>query len=292
MLDKFFNALEKTRTSIISTLKRLNTSSSVPEELIDDLESQLILADIGINTVDSIIGIIKNFSNEDFLRKVKKHLINELPKKYSLDLNNSTNVIMMVGVNGTGKTTSAAKLAKLFKDNNKNVLLIAADTYRAAAIEQLKIWSERARVRLVYNEKTKDPSAVLFDGLHSAKASKYDVVIVDTAGRLHTYKNLMNELVKMQRVVKNKFSEFSLINIITIDSTLGQNSILQAKEFNNHIPLDSAILTKLDGTAKGGIIFPLYKMLGIPVQFIGVGEELGDILLFDPDKYLKGLFGE
>ena len=199
---------------------------------------------------------------------------------------------MMVGVNGTGKTTSAAKLARIYRDQGKRVLLIAADTYRAAAIDQLKVWSKRADVRLVCNEKTKEPSAILFDGLTSARSSECEIVIVDTAGRLHTYENLMNELEKMHRIIENRFSEFVVKNLITIDSLLGQNSIVQAKEFNRHVPLDGAILTKLDGTAKGGIVFPLYKDLGIPVQYIGIGEDIRDIEPFDPENYLDGLFGK
>ena len=199
---------------------------------------------------------------------------------------------MVVGVNGTGKTTTVAKLAKLYKDMGNSVTLIAADTYRAAAVEQLRIWSNRAGVELVCNEDAKEPSAVLFDGLKSAKSDDSDVVIVDTAGRLHTYKNLMGELEKMHRISRDRFPEFFIKNIITIDSLLGQNSIVQAKEFNSHVPLDGAILTKLDGTAKGGIIFSLYKELGIPVQYIGIGEELSDLELFDPEKYVNGLIGK
>ena len=199
---------------------------------------------------------------------------------------------MMVGVNGTGKTTSAAKLARIYRDQGKRVLLIAADTYRAAAIDQIKVWSKRADVRLVCNEKTKEPSAILFDGLTSARSSECEIVIVDTAGRLHTYENLMSELEKMHRIIENRFSEFFVKNLITIDSLLGQNSIVQAKEFNRHVPLDGAILTKLDGTAKGGIVFPLYKDLGIPVQYISIGEDIMDIEPFDPENYLDGLFGK
>jgi fused signal recognition particle receptor len=200
-------------------------------------------------------------------------------------------VIMVVGVNGTGKTTSAAKLAKLYKDLGNDVTLVAADTYRAAAVEQLRIWSNRANTRLVCNEKATEPSAVLFDGLTSALSNNSDIVIVDTAGRLHTYDNLMSELEKMHRISTKRFPQFIVKNIITIDSLLGQNSIVQAEQFNNHVPLDGAILTKLDGTAKGGIVFSLYKKLKIPVQYIGVGEELSDLEMFDPMKYVDGLFG-
>ena len=261
------------------------------EEDIEGFEEQLLLADIGYDTVDGIINILRKLNKEDYIDRIREYLVNELPKKYTIENFESPVVIMMVGVNGTGKTTSSAKLANIYKEQGKKVLLIAADTYRAAAIEQLEIWSNRAGVRLVYNNQTKEPSAVLFDGLNSAKSDNYEVVIVDTAGRLHTYDNLMAELEKMYRIINNRFPEFLVRNLITIDSFLGQNSVVQTKQFNKHIPIDGAILTKFDGTAKGGIIFPLYKQLGVPVKFIGTGEEISDIEFFDPQVYLDGLLG-
>jgi len=173
----------------------------------------------------------------------------------------------------------------------QTVTLIAADTYRAAAVDQLKIWGNRVGCNLVCNEKTAEPTSVLFDGLESARANKSDVVIVDTAGRLHTYSNLMAELAKMYRVVENRFPEFTLRSLIVMDASLGQNSIIQAKEFGKHVKLDGAILTKLDGTARGGIVFPLFQELGIPVEFIGIGEDLYDLEHFDPNAYVDGLLG-
>ena len=226
------------------------------------------------------------------MSEVKTYLINELPKLHDPTiLDTKPVVVMVVGVNGTGKTTSVAKLAKMYKDMGNFVTLVAADTYRAAAVEQLKVWSKRANVDLVCNENSSEPSSVLFDGLSVSKKNNSDIIIVDTAGRLHTYKNLMSELEKMHRITMKRFPEFSIKNIITIDSLLGQNSIVQAKEFNKHVPIDGAILTKLDGTAKGGIIFSLHKEIGIPVQFICIGEELSDIEAFDPEKYVNGLIG-
>ena len=291
MFNRLFSALENTRASISQAFKGVSAGNITSEQL-DNIEEQLYLADIGYDTVENIINIIKKFKNEDFLKEVKKYLITELPQKQNLKKSSSGPIlIMVVGVNGSGKTTSVAKLAKIYKDMGNSVTLIAADTYRAAAVEQLKIWSNRAGVELVCNEDAKEPSAVLFDGLKSAKSDDSDVVIVDTAGRLHTYKNLMGELEKMHRISRDRFPEFFIKNIITIDSLLGQNSIVQAKEFNRHVPLDGAILTKLDGTAKGGIIFSLFKELNIPVQYIGVGEELSDFEIFDPEKYVNGLFG-
>ena len=290
MLSKLFNALENTRTSINQAFKKLK-SENLLEEDIEGFEEQLLLADIGYDTVDGIINILRKLNKEDYIDRIREYLVNELPKKYTIENFESPVVIMMVGVNGTGKTTSSAKLAKIYKEQGKKVLLIAADTYRAAAIEQLEIWSNRAGVRLVYNNQTKEPSAVLFDGLNSAKSDNYEVVIVDTAGRLHTYDNLMAELEKMYRIIDNRFPEFLVKNLITIDSLLGQNSVVQAKQFNKHIPIDGAVLTKFDGTAKGGIIFPLYKQLGVSVKFIGTGEEISDIESFDPQIYLDGLLG-
>ena len=290
MFSKLFSALENTRSSIKNAFNNLK-SNNLSDDDIDSFEEQLLLADIGFDTVDSIINILRKLTKDSYSERIREYLLNELPVKYSIIDYDSPIVIMMVGVNGTGKTTSAAKIARLYRDQGKKVLLIAADTYRAAAIDQLKIWSKRADVKLVCNDKTKEPSAVLFDGLSSARSDECEIVIVDTAGRLHTYNNLMKELEKMHRIIENRFPEFIVKNLITIDSLLGQNSVVQAKEFNRYVPLEGVVLTKLDGTAKGGIIFPLYKELGIPVQFIGVGEELSDIELFDPGTYLDGLLG-
>tara|TARA_B100000609_G_scaffold27217_1_gene19103 strand:- start:180 stop:1070 length:891 start_codon:yes stop_codon:yes gene_type:complete len=289
MFNTLFSALENTRSSISKAFNRLKRGTMSQEE-IEKIEEKLLLADIGYDTVESIIEIIKKFKAGDFLSEVKTYLINELPKLHDPTiLDTKPVVVMVVGVNGTGKTTSVAKLAKMYKDMGNFVTLVAADTYRAAAVEQLKVWSKRANVDLVCNENSSEPSSVLFDGLSVSKKNNSDIIIVDTAGRLHTYKNLMSELEKMHRITMKRFPEFSIKNIITIDSLLGQNSIVQAKEFNKHVPIDGAILTKLDGTAKGGIIFSLHKEIGIPVQFIGVGEEISDFEVFDPEKYVNGL---
>ena len=291
MFNTLFSALENTRSSISKAFNRLKRGT-ISQEEIENIEEKLLLADIGYDTVESIIEIIKKFKAGDFLSEVKTYLINELPKLHDpIILDTKPIVVMVVGVNGTGKTTSVAKLAKMYKDMGNSVTLVAADTYRAAAVEQLKVWSKRANVDLVCNENSSEPSSVLFDGLSVSKKNNSDIIIVDTAGRLHTYKNLMSELEKMHRITMKRFPEFSIKNIITIDSLLGQNSIVQAKEFNKHVPIDGAILTKLDGTAKGGIIFSLHKEIGIPVQFIGIGEELSDIEAFDPEKYVNGLIG-
>ncbi|MEC7848459.1 MAG: signal recognition particle-docking protein FtsY [Candidatus Neomarinimicrobiota bacterium] len=290
MLSKLFEALGHTRSSLASAINIIK-GRSVSAESMESLEAQLLAADIGIDTVDEILDVIKQYSKNDIESKIREYMISIMPEcNYPKKVQKPT-VIMMVGVNGTGKTTTTAKLASYYKQLDQNVMIVAADTYRAAGVEQLRVWSERVGTRLICNESTMEPSAVLFDGLHAARSSDTDVIIVDTAGRLHTYNNLMLELEKMERVVRNHFPDFFVSNLITMDASLGQNSLLQAKQFGTFISLDGAILTKLDGTAKGGIIFPLYKELKIPVLFIGVGEDIIDLEPFDPNEYLDGLLG-
>lgn len=290
MLSKLFKALTKSRSTIADAFKTLAGKRVTPESL-ETLEEQLLSADLGYGTVESILDVVEHNSKVDFLEKVRQHLVSLLPGKYEPETFRKPTILMVVGVNGTGKTTTAGKLAQLYKKLGQNVTLVAADTYRAAAVEQLKIWGNRVGCNLVCNEKTAEPTAVLFDGLHSAQANQSDLVIVDTAGRLHTYANLMAELTKMYRVVENRFPEFEMQSIITMDASLGQNSVIQAKEFGKHVTLNGAILTKLDGTARGGIVFPLFHELGIPVEFIGTGEDLGDLEPFDPEAYVDGLLG-
>ena len=218
MLNRLFSALENTRSSISNAFKGLS-GNNISDDNIEQIEEKLLLADIGFDTVENIIKIIRKFKNDNFLNEIKNYLLTELPQKQKLvDDESFPLIIMLVGVNGTGKTTSAAKLAKLYKDLGSNVTLVAADTYRAAAVEQLRVWSKRANTTLVYNEKATEPSAVLFDGLTSALSNHSDIVIVDTAGRLHTYENLLSELEKMYRISTTRFPQFKVKNIITIDS--------------------------------------------------------------------------
>ncbi len=290
VFKRLYGVLSRTRNKFTNAFSIIS-GKRVTAESLNDLEDHLLAADLGIDTVDGIIEVVKKHEKTDFIPKVKEFLLNSLPEYTEGDVELPT-VILVVGINGTGKTTSAAKLAWYYKENNHNVLLVGADTYRAAAVEQLRIWADRLNIRLVCNEKSQEPSAVLFDGLTAAKAMKSDIVIVDTAGRLHTYQNLMEELRKMFRIVKTRFSEYHLKSIITIDASLGQNSLSQAKTFAEYLPLDGAMLTKMDGTAKGGIVFSLFKNLNIPVRFIGVGETLEDLYIFNKNEYVQGLFGE
>ena len=291
-LGKLFSALNNTRNSINNALSVLK-KKEVTTELLEDIESSLIIADLGIKTVDDIIDIVKNTKISDFIPKVEDYLESILPEGSidSGDINGKI-VIMVVGVNGTGKTTTTAKLAHYYQNLGKKVILVGCDTYRAAALEQLDIWAKRLDIRMICNEKSQEPSAVLFDGMTAADTFSSDIVIVDTAGRLHTNKNLMEELAKMERVISNKFSHYKLTTFITIDANLGQNSFLQANKFNDYTKIDGVVLTKMDGTAKGGIIFSLYRELGIPVQFIGIGEDLRDLILFDRKEYVNSLLGK
>jgi len=290
VLNKLFKALTRSRTTISDAFKAI-TGKRITAESLEELEEHLLQADLGFNIVESIIDVVEHHSTTDFMPKVRDHLISLLPKSYSPTIPDIPTVLLVVGVNGTGKTTSSAKLANVYKNLGLDVTLVAADTYRAAAVEQLKIWANRVGCHLVCNEKTAEPTSVLFDGITSAKSRNSKIVIVDTAGRLHTYANLMAELEKMYRVIENRFPDYEVKSLITMDASLGQNSIIHAKEFGKSVKLNGAILTKLDGTARGGIVFPLFQELQVPVQFVGVGEDLSDLDYFSPDTYVDGLLG-
>ncbi len=287
MISKLFNALERTRKSIADSFNILQ-KNRISTGSLDVLEKNLLSADIGVETTLEIINLIKSSSGDDYIQNVKEYMIS------ILDLNKFDSqplpfVKLIVGVNGTGKTTTAAKIAHHYKLQGNDVVLVAADTYRAAALEQLEIWSKRIDVRLISNQSAKDPSSVIYDGMNASYNKNSNIVIIDTAGRLHTNKNLMLELKKMKRIILEKFSDYSLGTMITIDYTLGQNSLYQAKEFLNYIDIDSATLTKMDGTAKGGIVFALSKKLNIPIEFLGIGENIEDLEEFDNNHYINSL---
>ena len=285
MISKLFKALSKTRKNIADSFNTLS-KKRVSTETLDLLESTLISADIGIDTASEIINLVKTNSGDNHVQSVKDYMFSILdsnkPANQSLPL-----VKMIIGVNGTGKTTTAAKLAHYYKSNGKNVLLVAADTYRAAALDQLKIWSNRIDIRLISNSSAKDPSSVIYDGMQASYKENSNIVIIDTAGRLHTNKNLMQELEKMNRTITENFTNYSLGTMVTIDATLGQNSLFQAKEFLNYINIDTAVLTKMDGTARGGIVFGLSKELNIPIEFLGIGENIEDLEKFDQTVYIN-----
>lgn len=290
-MGKIFQALRRTRETIGDAFETVIKNKVSPESL-EELENTLISADMGFDTVEAVLKVVEKNRTAQLIEKVEAYLISVLPKNKNGNHRQSKPVVLMiVGVNGTGKTTASAKLANYYKSKDKNVILIAADTYRGAAVEQLKIWANRLDINIVCNEKSQQPSAVLFDGLTAAKAQNADIAIVDTAGRLHTVKNLMAELKKMYRVSEIRFPEFEIHSLITLDANIGQNSFIQAREFSNTVQVDGAVLTKMDGTAKGGIVFPLFKDLEIPVKFIGVGEDLDDLYEFNRNEYVQGLLG-
>jgi len=287
MISKLFNALAKTRKSISDSFNILQ-KNKVSTETLDILESTLISADIGVDTTSEIINLIKTSSGDNYIQYVKDYMLSILNSN-KLDTQSLPFVKLIVGVNGTGKTTTAAKLAHYYKLKGNDVVLVAADTYRAAALDQLEIWSNRIDVRLISNHSAKDPSSVIYDGMNASNSQDSKIVIIDTAGRLHTNKNLMFELEKMKRIILENFSNYSLGTMVAIDSTLGQNSLYQAKEFLNYIEINSATLTKMDGTAKGGIVFGLSKELNIPIEFLGIGENIEDLEKFDYNHYINSL---
>ena len=287
MISKLFNALKRTRTSIADSFNILQ-KNKISTETLDILESTLISADIGVDTTSEIINLIEKKSGDNYVHSVKDYMLSILNSNI-LDNQSMPFVKLIVGVNGTGKTTTAAKLAYYYKSKGNDVVLVAADTYRAAALDQLKIWSNRIDVRLISNQSAKDPSSVIYDGMYASNSQNSNIVIIDTAGRLHTNKNLMFELKKMKRTILENFADYSLSTIITIDATLGQNSLFQAKEFLNYIHIDSAALTKMDGTARGGIVFGLNKELNIPIEFLGIGENIEDLEKFDHNHYINSI---
>ena len=287
---KLFNALSKTRSSLKEPLKALK-KKKLDETLLIDLEESLISSDVGVVTTDLIIDKLSKTRTDDPENIVKNILIEHLPTRDDMPDIQSKSIVLLIGVNGTGKTTTTAKLAN-YLNKDYEIFMVGADTYRAAAAAQLEKWSEKLNIKLVCNAQSNDPSAVLFDGLKSAQKNNSDIIIVDTAGRLHTYKNLMAELDKMVRLVNRHFSQFNLFSILTIDASLGQNSLIQAREFTKMFKVDGIILTKMDGTARGGIALPIYEELGIPVLFLGVGEKLEDLIPFDAEDYVKSILGE
>lgn len=288
MISKLFNSLEKTRRSIAESFNILQ-KNKVSIETLDNLETTLLSADIGNDTATEIINLIKNSSGDNYIQYVKEYMLSVLESN-KIEIQPLPFIKLIVGVNGTGKTTTAAKLAHHYKLMGNDVILVAADTYRAAALDQLEVWSNRIDVRLISNQSAKDPSSVIYDGLNASNSEGSQIVIIDTAGRLHNNKNLMLELEKMKRIILENFKNYSLGTIVTIDSTLGQNSLHQAKAFLSYININSAVLTKMDGTAKGGIVFGLSKELNIPIEFLGVGENIEDLEKFDYNNYINSLF--
>ena len=293
---KMSDGLEKTRTDFFQNIVNTLTSSVIDDDLYNDLEEQLILADVGpscaVRLVDELrdeVEINGLHTGQEALDALRDIIRREVSPKTDLDLSGKPAVILVVGVNGVGKTTTIAKLAYLYKDLGKRVMLAAGDTFRAAASEQLETWADRAGVPLVKAGEGADPAAVIFDAVKSATARGYDMVIADTAGRLHNKANLMAELSKISRSVKKASPEASLETLLVLDAITGQNAISQAKEFCKAADATGIILTKLDGTAKGGCVVAVKQRLGLPVRFIGVGEGIDDLLPFTPEGFVEEL---
>ncbi len=293
--SKIFKALKKTKDSIASKLSDLFRRNRFDDEFYDDLEEILISSDISVITAEEIIEDLKTRVKEEKIREeegvkqaLREILIEHLDRAEVYDFVDPT-VIMVVGVNGVGKTTSIGKLAHYFTDKKKSVTIAAADTFRAAAADQLSVWADRAKVRVVRSVEGADPSAVVFDAVTSAKAKKTDVLIIDTAGRLHVKANLMEELKKMRRVLDREYPEANVYTLIVLDATTGQNAVSQVETFNEAVGLDGIVLTKLDGTAKGGFVISLCSELEIPVLFVGTGEKLDDIEEFDSESFVDAI---
>ena len=286
-LKKTIVGLTKTRQNIRSLFVRFQGKTILTQNNIDEMEEILLASDMGWDLTDSIINMIKkpdmkNMTIEDRFKKCVKGYLEDITLKQKLE-----KIILIVGVNGTGKTTSAAKLAGYYSGFNESVSLVAADTFRSAAVKQISIWAKRLNIHLTSNEKSTDPASVAYDGVSSGLSRDLDRIIIDTSGRVHNSPNLMKELEKIYRVIK-KLSE-KIDVLITIDSNTGQNAINQVREFLNYINISGVILTKMDGTARGGIAITIMKELKIPVYFIGIGEDVNDLIPFDMDSYIDGL---
>lgn len=304
MFGKLFNNLKsgltKTRNALTDKINEaLNLAVSIDDDLYEELEEILIMADIGMDTTMEIIEKLKDkirkekINDVELVRPALKSVIAEMMKAGSEnenDTNAEKEVILVIGVNGVGKTTSIGKLAAMNKAEGKKVLLAAADTFRAGAIDQLVVWSERAKVDIVKHGEGSDPAAVVFDAINASKSRGVDLLICDTAGRLHNKKNLMDELGKINRIIDRELSDAHKETLLVLDGTTGQNAVIQAKQFMEVCPIDGIILTKLDGTAKGGVVISIKNTLNIPVKYIGVGEGIEDLQAFDPESFVEALF--
>lgn len=295
--DKLGAGLKKTRDNIFGTISQMINAGEITPELYEELEEQLILADTGADVAMDLVAKLKERVRLNYLKTgadaldALKDIIREmLEPETEMDLAGHPTVILVIGVNGVGKTTSIAKLAHLYTEEGKKVMLAAGDTFRAAAIEQLDVWAKRTGVPLVRHQDGADPAAVIYDAVTSATAKGYDIVLCDTAGRLHTKKNLMEELGKITRVVQKANPNAAVETLLVLDSITGQNAINQAREFVDAAHATGIILTKLDGTAKGGAVISIKAKLGLPVRFVGVGEGIDDLMEFDPSEFVDALF--
>ncbi|MDE5548259.1 MAG: signal recognition particle-docking protein FtsY [Clostridia bacterium] len=294
LFGKIKNALKKTKDGLAHKMRQLFLKDKIGSEFYDELEEILISADVSVRTAEEVVEQVREeaignkIKDERYVTDLLKDILEDTLNEAEIPEITYPCVLMFVGVNGVGKTTTIGKVANYFVSKKKSVTVAAADTFRAAASDQLNVWAERAGVRIVKHEEGSDPSAVIFDAVASAKAKGTDVVLVDTAGRLHVKENLMNELKKMDRVVTREFPEAAFYKLLVLDATTGQNAVNQARVFDEAVELDGIVLTKLDGTAKGGFVFSLCGELGIPVVFAGVGEKIDDLVPFDAEEFVEG----
>jgi len=291
--------LSRTRTSVFGQIANVLGAGDITEETWEDLEALLIQADVGVPTTLDIVDTLRQRSTKEGFYKTDQLLValkEELrailvePPVFEMEEPRQLTIAMIVGVNGSGKTTTIGKLAKRYKDNGRNPLIVAGDTFRAAAIDQVQIWGERADVPVIAGQPGGDPGAVTYDGIRAARARGFDLLFIDTAGRLHTKYNLMKELEKVYSVCRKSVHAAPHEVLLVLDAPTGQNALIQAEKFKESVNVTGVILTKLDSTAKGGMVFAIYRELGLPVRFIGTGEKIEDLAPFDPDQFVDALF--
>ncbi len=298
----FFKRLKegliKTRNSIVDSFSSVFGASHLDDDFYEELEETFIMADMGYETTEKVIENLKERVKEARIKEpaaCKELIINIIRDQMMVDesaydFEKKKSVILVIGVNGVGKTTTIGKLAAQYKKSGKKVLIAAADTFRAAAIDQLKTWADRAGVEMISHNEGADPAAVVYDAVSAAKARNTDILLIDTAGRLHNKKNLMDELAKMRRIISRDYPDANVESLIVLDGTTGQNALEQARQFSNVTEIDGIVITKLDGTAKGGIAIAIQAELNVPVKFIGIGEKIDDLQRFDPSAYVEALF--
>ncbi len=299
LFDRLRQGLTKSRENFVNNvISVFDTYKYINDDFYDELEELLVMGDVGVEATEQIIDKLKDDVVKEHLKtpmQCKAYLIKNIKEQMRVGAEDyeflkQRSVVMVIGVNGVGKTTTIGKLAAIYKAKGKKVLIAAADTFRAAATEQVEEWAHRANVDIIKGKEGSDPSSVLYDAVNAANARGVDVLLVDTAGRLHNKKNLMEELKKMHRIVEKNFAEVKQEYLIVLDGTTGQNALVQAREFSQAAPLSGIVITKMDGTAKGGIAIAIQSELGVPVKFIGVGEKIDDLQEFDPDTFVDALF--
>ena len=295
--DKIKQGLSKTRDALSGTLGSIFTGSEIDDDFYEELEESLILADLGVETSVKAAELLRKKVKENHLKTteeaktaLKEILVEMLDQgNTALDLSTTPSVVLVIGVNGVGKTTTIGKIATRLVNEGKNVLLVAADTFRAAAADQLEIWAQRSGAGIVRQNEGADPASVVFDGIRAAKARNADVILIDTAGRLHNKQNLMNELGKISRIVERELPDAAREVLLVLDGTTGQNALIQAKQFKEVAGVTAMAITKLDGTAKGGIVIAVADSLQIPVKFVGVGEQADDLMPFEAEPFVEAL---